>query len=283
MTTATKHKLNKTVSFILFITIVTLAFITAFMIIGGIGHASANTGHTPPVVDDPISLIDQLYQFMRSGRGTAAVGVATMLLVWILRAGLARKIAWFKKPIGGYTLGFGVPTLEYLGIALIADQAISIGLIFNAFGAGFVAAGGWEALRDLLTKMKKPTVPVVTMVLLATALAASPGCSSWTPHVDAAKDDAIDCTKGELAQLEALAPMLLPLLTGDKPDWNMVSVQLQQAGARIGGCVFAHLLDRYMSTPRMATPLGVSDAHQAFATFKVKVSAQSYKTSQGVR
>lgn len=113
------------------------------------------------MTDDPTSLLAQFYDFARSGRGTAAVGVALMILVWGLRNGLGAKWSWFKTPIGGYVLGFGLPTIVYLGSGLMAEQPVTFSMFLNAAGAGWIAAGGWEHLRDLMTSLKKPPTPTV--------------------------------------------------------------------------------------------------------------------------
>lgn len=109
---------------------------------------------------DPLSMFAQFYNFITTGHGTMAVGVALTLVVWAIRAGLGAKWAFWKTPLGGYLLGFSLPAITYLGTALEAGQSISLALIGNVLGAGWVAAGGWEHLRDLLGKISGGTAAV---------------------------------------------------------------------------------------------------------------------------
>lgn len=135
-----------------FVLICMFALIAAMVMLFKIGVAWASSGDVTP--SDPTSLIQQAYEFMRTGRGTAAVGVFSMLVVWGIRAGLLKNVAFFQTMLGGYLLGFTVPTLQYLGGALVSENSITFSLFVNAIGAGFVAAGGWEALRDVITKAR---------------------------------------------------------------------------------------------------------------------------------
>lgn len=130
----------------------TIAFIVAMVMVFKIGVAWASSSDVTP--SDPSDLIQQAYEFMRTGRGTAAVGVFSMLVVWVLRLKILKQVEFFQTMIGGYVLGFTVPTLQYLGGALVSENSITVSLFINAIGAGFVAAGGWEALRDVITKAR---------------------------------------------------------------------------------------------------------------------------------
>lgn len=116
-----------------------------------VAHVSIDS---TPVVIDPASTIDQIYTFMRTGKGTAAVGLIMILIVWGFRSGLGSKWAWWKTPIGGYVIGFSLPAVTYFGTAISSDNPITASLIINALGAGWVAAGGWQHLQDLIAKVK---------------------------------------------------------------------------------------------------------------------------------
>jgi hypothetical protein len=79
-------------------------------------------------------------------------------------------------------------------------------------------------------------------VVLSLALlpAAAPGCALGVATIAAV----IDCTAKDLAGLEPVANALVGRLAG-APDetWSAVTTDLEKAGATIGGCVAADLLD----------------------------------------
>lgn len=143
----------------LFLVIGTVAVMIALGLVYRLGHAHAQglvPSTSPAAADDPVSYALQFYDAIRSGKGTVAIGVAAMLAVWGLRNGLGSKWAWFKTPVGGYVLGFSIPALLYFGTALAANAQLTMGLVLNAAGAAWVAAGGWEHFRDLLTAKPAP-------------------------------------------------------------------------------------------------------------------------------
>lgn len=118
--------------------------------------AAAQAGTTPT---DALTLAAQLYAFIRTGHGTAAAGVALLMVAWGLRSGLGAQWAFWKKPIGGYLLGFGLPAILYLGTALESNNPFTLTLLGNALAAGWVAAGQWEHLRDVLTALRGGSTP----------------------------------------------------------------------------------------------------------------------------
>jgi hypothetical protein len=247
---------------------VTLILIGVFLMmllmttIGWLGRASA--GDVAVDVEfDPVGTAMQVYQYVRDGSHLPAVGAVLMLVVWAMRAGLGKVHPWFKKPIGGYLIGFGSATLAFVGPAFIAGQAVTIGLITQAIGTGFAASGKWEGLRDAIAKMKKaPVVPPVALLLILTLA----GCNHWaTPS----KTDVLDCTKGELAALPGVVPLILPTL-GEKPDWKVISAQLEGAGTRVATCMLANLVDRWKSNLKLATPESNSAGDQALAELSAK-------------
>jgi len=143
----------------LLVVIGALLFAAALGLVYRIGHASAavpGSGAIPSAAPatDPGSLIGGFYDAIRTGRGTVAIGIALMLVVWAFRSGLGSRWAWFKSPIGGYALGFALPAIVYVGSALYASQPLTASLVVNAIGAGWVAAGGWQHLQDAIEKMR---------------------------------------------------------------------------------------------------------------------------------
>lgn len=101
------------------------------------------------------------------------------------------------------------------------------------------------------------------------------------------KDDIVDCTAGDIPYaVAAIVSFLDPLLTGDKPDWNNIEIKAENAGGRVGGCVLADLVDKYLAKKK-ALPPGVADPRDPRPTldaFRAKVApGKSYKTAGGSR
>lgn len=123
----------------------------------------------------------------------------------------------------------------------------------------------------------KATSVLLLLVLMLT------GCSFFKSEAKHAGSVTIDCTTGELAKLEALTPVILPQIIDDA-DWSIVASQLEGAGVRVGGCVLANLIDRYVSTIRMATPDGMSSANESLSRFRQSLGSDvKFKTNFGTR
>lgn len=223
---------------------------------------------------DPGSLLAQLYDLARSGKGTMAVGVALMLLVWVLRSPkfpLLNKISWLSKPLGGYVLGFGLSMLLYVGSGMASGAALTVSMLANALGAAWLAAGGWEHLKDVLGWMnskKPPVAPVVaaTMLLCIFSLGADGACGSSPPRPIA---DVIDCTKQDQNQLLSLGSQCAEKI----PDWTAteacVVAALPQVGWQVGGCVLSKLAQQYLTTKGVARDVAQThDARHAFEDFR---------------
>lgn len=246
--------------------------------IGYIGRAHASTGQE--AVADPIALIQQIVDFARTGHGTMAVGAGLTLVVWILRSGLLKKVSWFSTTLGGWTLGLSTAVIAYVSASLLAGQGVTVGLIVNALLAGLAAAGGWEAVKDVASSgSSTKKIASVSLLLCVMLVATLPGCGG-SVKTDAKEvvTDVVDCTKGDLAALEGLVPSILPLLTGDKPDWKTIEAQLETAGARVASCVLANLIQRHADS----TKRGVSfEASQAMVVLKARLGVRVVKTRSG--
>ena len=212
---------------------------------------------------DPTSLFQQLFAFIQTGHGTAAVGVVLMLLVYGLRAGLATWVSpWFKTQTGGYVLGFGTATLAYFGAALLSLQsyhAISLSLVINALGAGFLAAGGWEALRDILTKIgKPPTSATLAAIVLCTFVAlAGSGCGAQAQKMTGSF---ATCAKADLGQIVSDQGQNLPQYLADLVAKNAADLEqklsdlLKQVGLDALECAFAAVESVLSPTPNAPSP-----------------------------
>lgn len=272
MTAKTKRSLTAVLLLMtgIFLTIMVLT------VVGWIGRAMASTS---TAVQSPSDTMVQIYHFMKNGENLPAVGAALMLIVWLLRWGHTKLPAplgpWFQTKLGGYVLGFGTSALLHFSVTLMAGQGVTLGLFIQAFGTGFAAAGAWEGLRDLITNFR--TKPIV--VTLFIAIVAS-SCGPIKRESARVANDAVDCTVGDLASLQALVPMILPQL-GTKPDWKMIGAQLEGAGARVATCVMHSLIERWISNIKFATPEGKTEADAAFAELKAKLGVRVVKTTSG--
>lgn len=117
----------------------------------------------PPMVDQPVVTSDELVAVLTDGQYVPAIGIILIALVAALRGGLGRSISWFKTKAGGYALNFGTVASLYVGVAFRAGQAPTIGLFLSALGTGAAAAGGWEAILDLIHWYRGKSDPVTTL------------------------------------------------------------------------------------------------------------------------
>jgi hypothetical protein len=257
--------------------------IMALTMIGIIGRAHAQGLGASP--DDPEGLFVQMYGFIKNGEHLPAVGAGVMLFVWLLRWGHTKLPApigpFFKTKLGGYLLGFGTAANVYLGTALMANKGWTIGLLVQAVGVGFTAAGSWDAVKDLMKK-DAGTKAVITTLTLALLVVSVTACRPIKQEGGRIGGDVVDCTVGELVNLGGLIPTILPSL-GEAPEWNVVAAQLEQAGGRVGTCVLAMLVDRWRSNAKLATPEGSVAADAALKAFKAKFHVAVVKTQFGAR
>jgi len=124
---------------------------------------------------------------------------------------------------------------------------------------------------------------VLVMILIAGMVI----CQSCGAVKSGPGRDVVDCTVGDLAQLEALVPLI-----ADSPD---LETQLEKAGMQVGGCIWAHLVDRYLGTtivigpdgPKKALPPGVvdpKDPRPRLDRFRAHVApGVGFKTKAAVR
>jgi hypothetical protein len=278
----------------------TVAFLIAYGVVWHMGRAHADAPQvdsaTTIATADPGSVVVQLYDFMRTGKGTAAAGVVFMLITWALRNSLGSKWKFWKTPIGGYLLGFGLPVLSYFDLALEGGSEITISLVFNAIGAGWVAAGGWEHLRDAIEAMRKPgsAAPAagasILIVLLVFAGSTLQACKN-TQTSTTVKQDAVDCTKGELGKLETIAILDAPAVVNGSITWDDAETQSVALGVDAGGCFLSHLKDQVFKSA--TAPSGsaaptrfesqVSDADRAMTKFRADTkTTRLFVTAAGV-
>lgn len=235
----------------------------ALPIVGFVSLAHAADASTAA---DPTSTIANLYSYITTGKGTAALGAALTLIVFVLRHyALGSWIPWFKTKVGGYVLNFGTPLLAYLATGLSSGAPFSVSLLINALGAGWVAAGAWEHLSDLLgigtssssgsgntASQSGSTPPATPSIVKRVALAmlcsllivdTVSGCATVKKDVTAVGAAIVDCTKGNLADLVPMVVLFFPLIVGGTLDVAAVESAALKLGGDEGGCLLADLKD----------------------------------------
>lgn len=255
--------------------------VTLLVLMAHIGRALAQP--TGASEDDPVSLVLRLYAFMRTGEGTMAVGVVNLLLVWCLRHVLSKKIAWFGTMVGGYVLGFVTAAGEYAGVSLTSGSGLSLTLLANTIGAAWVASGGWEALRDLMTKTKKPVVSVVTLVaILGTlVLSTASGCRPGGPGPVVAQA-AIDCVSADRERIDAALGEFMPLVSGGRVSWPNVYQRAKVLGGSVGACFLGELVNAYLGGRRAPETDDGWEARLTFEKFRrEEVNNATLKTRAG--
>lgn len=241
---------------------------------GALGYAVAATSAEPPT--DPVDLVDRFLQFITTSRGTVAIGVVNMLFVWILRSVVGPRVRWFATRPGGYILGLGTSVIEYFGSALIVGDVPTLGLAINALGAAFTAAGGWHALRDIVSSTGRSVGPASMAALLAILVVSSPGCTGrQRSTIVAAASDIVDCTVDvDLAAVGRLAPLVLDATRG---EWGRVIAAVEPLGPRLGLCLGAEVL-------RLRPPgerEGSSPAAEPLAALKARFGVAVVRTAGG--
>lgn len=98
---------------------------------------------------------------------------------------------------------------------------------------------------------KKPAHPAYSSIDLLIVLGlfigvvSVAGCRGPGP-LPVVQDAVIDCTAANRPQADGLIAELMPLLQLQQPDWHAVYERAKHAGATIGGCALAELVQDYL-------------------------------------
>lgn len=222
-----------------------------------------------PSIDDPAGTLADLVQFARSGLGRLAVGAGIVLLVWLLRRHVFRRVAWFSTTLGGYVAAFGSTALLYVGGVLGADMALTIDVFADALATGFAASGQREAARDVGRAAKAHAIKVATVAVVALTASASllvaGGCgAAQGPRTTAV----IECSLEHQDKIAALVLELRPLLSGERPDIAAVVLKAAAAGVAVGACALARLAEEPAGTTLTASVAG--PAREALERFRTE-------------
>lgn len=238
-----------------------------------------------PTTDD---LFAEAYRGIASGDWWLVAGAGLSLVVMGVRALLARRWPNFDTDIGGVVLtaalaGFGALGHAWLAVGpeKVATATTLIGAVKVWAGAVFAYVTGKKLLASAAAAKK--TAPVALVLLVALALPACPGNGPGPGPVIA--DSVIDCLGKERPKIDALLFELSPLVFLSSPDWAAVYQRAKLAGAEVGGCVIAELVQRYLSpVPGRTAPRGDASwaAHQALEEFRaVEAGGATFRTAYG--
>lgn len=251
------------------------------------GSAAAGPTLPLPSVDDPAGLLADLVTFARSGKGRLAIGAGIVLLVWLLRRHVFKRVPWFTTQLGGYVASFGTTALLYVGGALGADMAISLDIIADALATGFAASGQHEAARDVVVAARARGAHLATMLVIASVsllagvviVSSAAGCG--VVQKSGAAPAVIECTS-HAEEVDAFTAELAALLAGGS-SWRDVYARAKEAGKVIGGCAVAKLVTDYLARPTLGAP--ADDRDEARATlerFRAEVAGgATFRTAAG--
>lgn len=101
--------------------------------------------------DAPEDVFVALFDKVQGGEWLPAFGAVLILLVFASRKLLSIRFKWFKTKLGGSALAFGISLVMAVATALLAGQAVTVGLVATALGVAWAAGGGWENFKDILS------------------------------------------------------------------------------------------------------------------------------------
>lgn len=109
------------------------------------GEGQAETTQGDPSEQDAGELARELPGAVKAGKWIVAFGILILLIVGIVKA---FDVAWAKTRGGGYVLGYGLPLVGALGLAMKTGYW-SIDLFVAALGAGAVGGAIHGAGKDV--------------------------------------------------------------------------------------------------------------------------------------
>lgn len=124
-----------------------------------------------------------------------------------------------------------------------------------------------------------------TLLPIALLLVFSVGCKKCSENpVGPTVDVVVDCLQQDQGKIGSLASDLLPLITGQNPDWATFEQRAKDAGLNIGGCVAAELIQKYLAPPPGNAAPSPENGQAARATMdhiRASFNGARFKTDQG--
>lgn len=235
-----------------------------------------------PSADNPTGTLAQLITFARTGKGRLAFGAGIVLLVWLLRSVVFKRVPWLQTKTGGYLFGFGTTAILYVGGGLLADLPITFNLIADALSVGFASGGKWEAALDMAGAMRAHAANVAKVGLVVLTFAVLLG-SSCKPYVPPTFAPVADCVNAERDKIDPLIASFWPK-DGGAPDWGSIKDQAIADATDIAICAAGEFIQQYLAPKpgNAAPPPEVSrTARDTFEEIRKAHGGQHLKTKYG--
>lgn len=105
-------------------------------------EAPVDTADTAPAVPNPVSVIGKVIQFAKTGEGVGAIGGILLLLVWIARNLVLKRVDWANTRFGGYAISFGLAVVPLMALSMYEtgrfDAALLLSTALGALASGKV-------------------------------------------------------------------------------------------------------------------------------------------------
>ena len=112
----------------------------------------------PPAVQapdsDPVAFVKAIHDVVMNKDWGKLVFFTITALVWAIRKFLGDKWAFLKTKLGGIILAFAVAFGGMLATTWPAGTKLTVQDVLTAIWGGFMAAGGWSTLKNLIEHFK---------------------------------------------------------------------------------------------------------------------------------
>jgi hypothetical protein len=241
-----------------------------------IHDASKVTLDGQPVLEQ-LADLQAKYEALKAARGA---GPDAMMLAWAaLLAGVLKVLLsvmgrlWPKpkKWTAWVAMALAVP------IALLSHFAAG-----HSWLESLIVAGGGPGAVIVHELMKLIPARPSAKVLPATLVVALVACGPGPGPLPVIGQTIIDCTGANRTEIDALFLELSPLIGLSSPDWAAVYQRAKHAGAAIGGCALAELVQMYLGGRKARATDDSWAAHDALERFRAEVAGgATFKTKAG--
>lgn len=172
----------------------------AFLFLVGFMASSSASAYTPLPEDAPIlEFLKPVLEAVRQGHGWIAFLAGLIALSTIARRYLAPRVAFFRTPIGAYTIvfgnAFGVAALAALGAA--GTHALTLSLAWSVFLSVAIATSAYDLIRPILLKLAERDLGVFSYVVQALLYFFDSKPAEAIKEAEAAGDEAVKASPGQ--------------------------------------------------------------------------------------
>lgn len=207
---------------------------------------------------------------------------------------------------GGMLLAFGLATRfvranvtsHWIGEGRSLAIVVAVVGVLGAFLEAHFGGGTWAgvlvtaiaALKLVISPSMKPPAPkpvppqygAVDLLIVLMVSMALVSCAPGPGPAPVITSTLIDCAGANRPQIDELLQELVPLVTTGHADWSAIYQRAKHAGASIGGCALAELVQDYLGG-RKASPNGDGwKARETLEQFRLdEAGGASFKTRYG--